>query len=156
MNTKKLLYALVPTLLGAGLLGVNIASAHGGGFGFGGGFDLAAKDPATFAQQLTTRFENDATLLGVGVDEVKTAWSQGKNLHDLAKEKGITDAQLQAKFEEARAKALAANMQILVDKGVITRAQADARIAAMKSKATERGTHEFKKGGTHMMRPMQR
>jgi ribosomal protein L14E/L6E/L27E len=80
---------------------------------------------------------------------VKTAWSQGKGLRELAKEKGITDEQLKTKLEEARAKALAANMQVLVDKGVITRAQADARIAVMKQKVTERSAH---KGGKPMMK----
>jgi len=81
-------------------------------------------------------FDNEAQILGISVDEVKNAWAQGKTMMQLAQEKGITEAQLQAKIKDARTAQLKIQLQTLVSSGVITQAQADQRLAYMQSQQT--------------------
>lgn len=125
-KTKIALLAAAP-LLGLGLLGANLASAHGFGFG------MSNLTPDQIAQNQQTRFQNEANLLGVSVDEVKAAWASGKTLEQLASEKGISQTQLRAKIQAERVTEMKARLQTLVDKGVITQAQADSRLQFMQS-----------------------
>lgn len=95
--------------------------------------------PDQIATNQQERFQNEANLLGVSVDEIKNAWAQGKNLQQLATEKGITETQLQQKLSEQRQQQMKSNLQTLVDKGVITQAQADLRLQYMQNNTQNRG-----------------
>ncbi len=141
MKKKYFSFAVVPILTLA-LLGAGTASAHGM-LGFG----QAAQNPEQFASQRQAMFQKEAELLGVSVDEVKNAWAAGKTLEQLAQEKGITKDQLKTKMQELRNKELSAQLQALVSKGVITQAQADARLQFMKNHQQE---GKGKRGGFRM------
>jgi hypothetical protein len=78
-------------------------------------------------------FTQQANLLGISVDEVKSAWASGKSLNDLAKEKGITQDQLRQKMQDLRQQQMKNYLQTSVDKGVITQAQADSRLSFVQS-----------------------
>jgi hypothetical protein len=122
MNYKKLAVYAAAVASCAGLLGASFASAHG--FGFFGN-TLA---PDQIAQHQQTMFQNEANLLGVSVDDVKSGWAQGKSQAQIAQDHGITADQLRQKMQDARTAAMKSQIQTLVDKGVITQAQADARL----------------------------
>jgi hypothetical protein len=142
-NKKMLFYALIP-ILGLSLFGATYASAHGM-FGFGGfGSNLTPDQIATNHQ---TMFQNEADLLGISVDEVKTAWSQGKSLQQLATDKGITAAQLQQKMKDQQLNNLKTQLQTLVDKGIITQAQSDARLQFMQTQINNSKGRMFKSHG---------
>ena len=138
---KTLIYAFVPALIGMGALGINLASAHGG-FGFGPvGEEI---DPAQIAERQQEMFQREADLLGISVDEIKNAWAEGKNMRQLAEEKGLT-AQLEEKMKAEKETRIKSHLQALVDKGIITQAQADARFQAMENfkSGNERGINGF-------------
>lgn len=132
MKHKIALYALVP-LLAAGMFGTQAASAHGmGGMGRGimfGGFGKPTPDEIATRQQAI--FTYQAQLLGISVEEVKAAWAEGKTLPDLVKEKGISNTDIEARMESAYQEQLNAQLQALVEKGVITQAQADKRLQSV-------------------------
>lgn len=107
------------------LLSAGTVSAHGW-FGFG-----PSATPDEIAQRQSIMFQEQATLLGLSVDDVKNAWAKGQTLHELATEKGITQAQLQEKMKAASKTRMQAELKALVDKGVITQAQADQRLSVM-------------------------
>ncbi|KKW17085.1 MAG: hypothetical protein UY56_C0004G0021 [Parcubacteria group bacterium GW2011_GWA1_50_14] len=143
MKRKVALYGALSALAVTGILGVNFASAHGfGGFGmFGGG---SALTPDQIAERHQAMFENQAKILGVSVDAVKSGWADGKSLLDIAKESGITETQLAEKMQAARLGEMESHMKTLVEKGVITQAQADKRLKFMESnqgKMTGGGGH---------------
>lgn len=127
MKHKLLAYALLPAL-SVGFLGINIASAHGwfGGMGMLSAGEIAIRHQAMFQQQ--------AEVLGISVDEVKAAWAEGKSLKELAREKGITEDQLHVRMKEAMTQQMKSQLQTLVDKGIITQAQADRRLQVMQER----------------------
>ncbi len=129
MKRKIFIYSIFPTLGLAGVLLANVASAHGffGGFGFGNA------TPDQIATQQQTMFQNQAAILGLGIDDVKNAWAEGKTMKQLMDEKGITQDQVQARMKDARLAQLKSQLQTLVDKGIITQAQSDKRLAAMQN-----------------------
>lgn len=125
---------LAPTMLGLSLVGAQAVSAHGFM-----GWNTASLDEIATRQQ--TMFQEQATLLGLTVDEVKQAWAEGKSLKDLADAKGITKEQLQKKMQELHQQAMKTQLQALVDKGVITQTQADARLKYMQNQTANRKGH---------------
>ncbi len=149
MNKKKLLaYSILP-VLGLGILGASSVSAHGlggfGGFGLMGGAQLSADEIATHQQ---TMFTEQANLLGIDVSKVKDAWAQGKSLKDLAVENNISEAQLKEKMKTAHIAQMKSRLQTLVEKGIITQAQADQRLTTMQ-KMAERGREGRGPRGMH-------
>lgn len=148
MKKFKKQYLIVPALALTLFAGAGAASAQGltaankaVPFGHGemrgpggrGGFE---RDP----DQWLSRITSDAAILGISVDEMKTAWSQGKTLEDLATAKGITREQLAEKLKAAAETKQKETLQALVTKGYITQAQADARLSAMKTRQAEMET----------------
>lgn len=122
-------YALAP-VLGLSLLGgASIASAYGMGMG-GYGNRATPEEVATKQQEV---FIRQAELLGVSVDDVKSAWATGKSFQTLAKEKGITAEALRTKMEAERKAQVTAELGALVSKGIITQAQADSRLKYLSS-----------------------
>ncbi len=124
MKHKIAAYVLTP-IMSLGLLGAGVVSAHG--------FFSPNANPDDVASHQNAMFERKANLLGVSVDEVKDAWSNGKTMQDLAEEKGISADQLREKMKQAAQTEMSAHLKVLVDKGVITQAQADARLKAIES-----------------------
>jgi len=138
MKHKLLLYSLLP-LAGLTFLGANIASAHGWFGGFGGLGSTATPDEVASQQQ--TMFQNEAQILGISVDDVKNAWAEGKSISQLIKDKGLNQADIQARMKDFRIQQLKTQLAALVDKGVITQDQADKRLAFMQNNL------QNKKGG---------
>ncbi len=145
MKTKYLMYAALPTLatLTLGLAGT--ASAHGM-FGMGLGADTQL-NPDQIANHQQAVFQGQANLLGVSLDVIKNGWAAGKTLGEIAKENNITPEQLQAKMKEAHLAQMKARLKVLVDKGIITQAQADARVQAMQTKQENHGKEMKKHAG---------
>ncbi len=133
MKYKFAAYAFLPAVLGLGLLGASAASAHGmmGQFN-----NLSTEQIAT---QQKNMFQEQATLLGITVDEVKNAWADGKSLQELATEKGITQEQLQQRMKETQLAKTKTMLKGLVDQGIITQAQADKRLTAIQNMAAQKG-----------------
>ena len=129
MNKTKLLKYGLPALALAFIIGAGTTAEA-----FGGGFNKNAT-PEQIATMHTQMFQEQATLIGVTVDEVETAWANGTSFKELAKQKGITEEVLKAKMKANHEAQMKAHLQTLVDKGVITKAQADARIATMQKMA---------------------
>lgn len=125
-------------ILGLSFVGAGIASAQGPGTGFGFGHmmrpNFSAED---FATQQAAMFEEQAELLGISVDEIKEAWVSGKSFKDLAEEKGITEEQIKEKMKAAADARIKAELSALVDKGVLTQAQADKRYETITAKMSQ-------------------
>ena len=141
-KTRKITNIVTGVLLGAGLLGgVSVAGAQGL---FSG--DFSAEDVVTRHQAM---FERQASVLGVSVDSVKDGWSRGLSLTELAKENGVTEEALQAKFQTERQSRMTTMVASLVEKGVITQAQADARLLNAKDFGPGFGMGRGGQGGRH-------
>ncbi len=123
------------------LVALGAVSASAMGFG---GMGMNNLTPDEIATRHTAMFQDQAALIGATTDEVKQAWASGKDFKALASEKGVSEAQLQAKIKAKRDEQMKANLATLVSKGVITQAQADTRLATMQTKAVS-----GKKGGRH-------
>jgi hypothetical protein len=136
LSLKKKAFAGALAVASFGVLSVNA-------MGMPGMNTLSADE---IASRQTAMFQQQATLIGATVDEVKASWANGESLSDLAKAKGLTQEQLQAKMKAQHDLDMKAELQTLVTKGVITQAQADKRIAAMAIKETNKGKG-FGKGG---------
>lgn len=107
---------------------------------------FAATPAEKTAQHQENFFQKEASLLGLSLDEVKGAWAEGKRLLELAADHGISKDALKARIQ-AQAKAhVDERMDTLVERGVITRAQADKRKEAMNEKIENgKGKHPFRR-----------
>lgn len=146
MYRKMILCSAFPTLVGLGLLAATAVSAHGFFWGMGGMGIMGGVNSDQYATNLQTMFQNEASALGISVDDVKNGWAEGKSIAQIAQEHGITEDQLQQKMKDARLNALKSNLQTLVSKGVITQAQTDQRLQFMQNKSQNMG----KRGGRGM------
>jgi hypothetical protein len=117
-------YLLVPAL-SLLLLGAGTASAHG--------WFTTNATPQEVATRATQMFEKQAALLGIGVDEYKQAWAEGKSFQEIAESKGITQEQLKQKMQEQKLQQMKDHLNTLVNQGIITQAQADARLNAVQN-----------------------
>lgn len=125
MKVKYLLYGMIPALL----LGVGISSAAAHSmFGWWG-----QADPATMAVEQTQRFEQQAKVLGISVEQVKEYWTKGMSPRDIIEELDLDETEIQTRMRENRQTNMKEHIQALVDQGVITQAQADARLEFMSS-----------------------
>jgi hypothetical protein len=143
---KTWIYVLVPVLALSGVMAASLASAHGF---WGLGSNLT---PQQIADNQQTRFQKEADLLGISVDDVKNAWAKGESLQQLASDHGITNAQLQQKLLDARQQQLKDRLQTLVSQGVITQAQADQRLQFLQDNQNSLGGMMGRRGmmGWHM------
>jgi cell fate (sporulation/competence/biofilm development) regulator YlbF (YheA/YmcA/DUF963 family) len=91
------------------------------------------------AQHFDEQMTADANLLGISVDEMKAGWAAGKNLNQIAQEKGITQDQLKAKKKAVRDEEMKQYLQTLVSQGKITQAQADTRLQTMQNRVQKAG-----------------
>lgn len=142
MNKKTFLKsALIPSI---GLAVLTISSASAMSFGSMNMPTLSADEIATRQTQM---FQEQATMLGLSIDDIKAAWASGKDLKTLATEKGISMDTVKQKMEAKRLEAQKATLSTLVTKGVITQAQADQRLATMTAKKAKGEKGEGKHGG---------
>jgi len=74
-----------------------------------------------------SRWEGLAKILGVSTEELKTDFGPKKTIEQIAQEKGISLADVEAKLEAARATQMKARLDSMVSSGNITQAQADAQ-----------------------------
>lgn len=138
-------YAFLP-ILAMGTLGVtNLASAQG----FGGMWG-ASVTPDDIATRQRTMFQTEAQILGISIDEVKAAWAEGKTPMQIAAEKGISKDQIQTRMKELQVQRVKTQLQVLVDKGVITQAQADKRLQVVQTRV-ENKTQKGIRGHHSMM-----
>lgn len=121
VSTAALVFAFV-------LLGPAAASAYGMF-----GFKMGGLTPEQIAQSHQEMFQQQANLLGINAADVKAAWAQGKTLRQMAEEKGITAEQFKQKLLAQKVQRMKDSLKVLVDKGVITQAQADQRLQIMQS-----------------------
>jgi hypothetical protein len=140
MKRKYLTYAILPVFGSLLLVGPALASAME--WGWFGGFNKT--DPDAVVSRMQTMFQTQANLLGISVDNVKNCWAEGKSIGQCAQDHSITQEQLQQKMKDARLAQLKSQMQILVDKGVITQAQADERLQWMQTKIQDAKGHGLK------------
>lgn len=141
MKKKLMAYAVVPAVLGFGILGASVSSAHGL---FS---DVQQLSPDQIVQRQQTVFQNQAALLGISEAAVKEGWAQGKTMKEIAADSGITAEQLAAKMKAHQEAQMKAHLQTLVSAGVITQAQADSRFAVMQQKFTSaKGKGRFHRG----------
>lgn len=151
-HKKALSYVGLGALAIAFYFGMNLeASAFFGGGE--GGMQMTSQERATLQQNM---FSEHAAMLGMSVDEVKSAWAKGTNILELAKAKGISEADLQAKFKASALAKIKAELNGLVSQGIITQAQADARFEFVKTRTDKMGDKagqgKGKKIGHMMMR----
>ena len=111
-----IILAVVPVLL-VSVLAVSFVSAHGW-------FKISSEN---FTEHKSVMFEQKAALLGISVEDMKNAWAEGKNFHELMEESGLTKDELKAGMKERMEARMAEHLQSLVDEGVITQKQADER-----------------------------
>ncbi|MDO8489861.1 MAG: hypothetical protein Q7S47_00420 [bacterium] len=139
MKYHKAVLTLLPALLALGFVGTQVASAESlfGGFRGFGGFGHATATQDQIASRQQGMFDAQAKLLNLSVDDIKNAWAEGKSLQQLAKEKGITQAQIQQRMKDAQTQALKGQMSVLVSKGIITQVQADKRLATVTAKQVQ-------------------
>lgn len=119
-----------------------VASAHG--FGMMGGFGLTSEQRVKAQAEI---FQRHAEMLGITVAEAKQYWAEGKSLLEIAEAKGITQEQLREKMQAYRKQEQKERLQELVSAGVITQAQADARMKVIESRAAQFGSGKGGRGG---------
>ena len=137
---KFLKYAVIPAVLGFGLVSVNFASAHGifGGLGM-----VSQLTPDQIADKQQNMFTSEAQVLGISVDKVKDAWAAGKTFNEIIQENNLDKTQIEARIKAAAQAQMKEQLQSLVTKGIITQAQADARLAFMQTKISSGKGHHF-------------
>lgn len=123
MKNKK--YLIIPVIAFLALLAVSSASAYGGDRGGMMGADV---DPATRIKNFEGKMNEQASVLGISAADFKAKWAEGKNIHDIAKEQGVSDTDLRARMQAQRTEQTKQYLKVLVDNGSITQAQADARL----------------------------
>ena len=144
MKRKIMAYAVVPAVLGFGMLGAGVASAHG----MWGAMQNLTSDQLVERQQ--TIFKKQADMLGLSEAVVKDGWSKGMTMKEIALANGITVEQLKLKQQAASIAQVKENLQVLVTRGVITQAQADARFTAMQTKLVAHKEKGHRGGMRHM------
>jgi hypothetical protein len=141
MKNKFIVYAVVPVVLSVGLIGANAAAAHGM---FGPASNLSPDEIVSFQQNIFTK---ESQILGISEAELKADWALGKTFNQIIQDRKLDKTQIEQRMKDAQAVQMKAQLQTLVDKGVITEAQADSRLAAMQSKMGSVKGVKGKRGG---------
>lgn len=116
------------------LLFASHASAHGNNS------DKNFKHRSEFKQikPRPERFEEQAKLLGITVDEYKNLSAQGLNFKGIAEHLGISPDSISQKRLALKQEKIKFRLSNLVSKGVITQDQADQRLQNLKVKLSEK------------------
>lgn len=124
-------YAQGPTNPGFGMMG-NGRGPGGGGHGFGLG---------------DAELEAAAKVLGMTADEVSSALQGGKTLQDLATEKGVDIADVQAAIQAVRVTEMREQIAQAVADGTMTQEKADWLLAGLDKGFMGGGNGGFGRGG---------
>ncbi len=147
MKNKK--YVIIPVAMFLLLLAAaGTASAYGGG---NGGMMKIGKDSSVWAQNFEEKMKEQASILGISLADLKAGWAEGKNIHDIAKEKGVSDTDLRTRMQAQKTEQMKQYLKTLVDSGSITQAQADARLKFTQGKQTNKKPGEGRRGGGCML-----
>jgi membrane peptidoglycan carboxypeptidase len=141
---KSITNLAIITIVGIGLAGAGLASAHGL---FGPGPESLTPEEAASRQQ--TMFEKKAEVLGLSVDEVKQAWAEGKTLPELAEEHNINEEELKNRLQNMHQQRLTERLSTLVEQGVITQNQADQKLQTMAENMGDRSSQASPRGFGH-------
>jgi hypothetical protein len=141
MKNKFIVYAVVPVVLSVGLIGANAAAAHNM---FRPASNLSPDEIVSFQQNIFTK---ESQILGISEAELKADWALGKTFNQIIQDRKLDKTQIEQRMKDAQAVQMKAQLQTLVDKGVITEAQADSRLAAMQSKMGSVKGVKGKRGG---------
>jgi hypothetical protein len=151
---KKKHYILLSAfaILGLAAFGTSTALAQG----WFAGDNATPEETATRQQAM---FDKEASVLGVTVDEVKSAWAKGQTFEELATEKGISETDLQNRLTEERKLRMSEHLKTLVAQGVITQDQSDQRSKVMEERIANgqglgRGMHQGIGSGEHQGKGM--
>jgi len=139
MNKKYLAYTILP-VLALFLAGTGVVSAHG----WFGGFGNAT--PEEIVQHQETMFQNKAELFGIGVDEIKNYWADGKNFKEIAEAEGITQEQFRERMMQVRQEQMQNHVQVLVDNGVVSQEQADKHLQFTEKRRTNDKNDKMDRG----------
>ena len=126
MKNKLAAFIVLP-VIGLGIVGAGVASAHGW-FGLG-----STQTPQQVATTQETWFQKVAQALGISEADVKAAWAQGETIQQLMKDKGIKVSDVQAELKDMRLQQIKDDLAAMVSAGVINQAQADQRLQFMQS-----------------------
>ncbi|MBS3903086.1 MAG: hypothetical protein KGZ30_04605 [Anaplasmataceae bacterium] len=124
--------------LAFGLVGVGAASAHG--------LMMTNLTPDEIAAHQQKMLETHANFFGISIDQMKAYWAEGKTLKEVANIQGMSDDELRAKMAENHKARLKEHLSLLVQKGVITQAQADQRLLVMENRFQESGLRKPGRG----------
>ena len=130
MKNKHVIAIALPLATLAIIVSATAVSAHG----WFGGFAGSQLSPDQIAEREQQMFAREAQVLGTSVDEIKQAWAEGKTMREIIAEKGLNESDIQWRAQELRKAEQKTRLQALVDKGVITQAQADKRLQSMQEK----------------------
>jgi len=126
MNKKILLSVLI---LGF-LVTVGVSSALARGW-FEGKKDI---DPERMMAKKEEMFKAKADLLGIGIEQLREYWSEGKNIGEIAAGMDISEEELRLKMQESHREKMQEHLNLLVERGRITQEQADAKFIYMQDR----------------------
>jgi len=118
-------------LVSLSVLAVSGTALAFGGWGMGGFANNAT--PQEQAEHFTAMLSEKAQLFGVSIEQMKASWAEGMGIKDIAQEQGLSFEELQVKMQAQRKQNIQEHLQVLVNQGVITQAQADARLEQMEN-----------------------
>jgi GTP-binding protein EngB required for normal cell division len=121
-------------LAGGMLSSTTFAHGMGGGRGMGG---MMGGTPEQQTEMVQKHLNQMVSVFGITLDQAKTYWADDKNIHEIAKERGMSDTDLKTKMDALREAEMKTGLQNLVSKGLITQTQADTKLAKMKARMTE-------------------
>ena len=94
-----------------------------------------------------SRLTQEATILGLTADDLKSQLAGGKKLADIIVAKGMTQDQFNAAMKAAMEVQMKQRLQDQVSQGKITQAQADAQLLKMQNRPANGSSNNF--GGRH-------
>lgn len=112
---------------------------------FGWGWGNWKLNNQTFVEKIQEMFERWAKILGISVDKIKNYWSEGKTIKEIMEAEGISEDQIKERMKEQRLEEIKSFLQILVDKGIITKEQMEKRLEFERKLLEEKGIRRFHK-----------
>ncbi len=101
------------------LLGANMVSAHGFGFGLRGG---------DIADVPLEKLEKHAELLGISAEELTDSLEAGDSFGDIVEAQGLTKEDLRATHREHKAEWMAEKLSQMVEESKLTQEEADTKL----------------------------
>lgn len=119
----------ITAILTLALAGIGIASAHGPGFGFGPG-----------------NMDENGEIFGIPQAEFQSLLKEGKTIKEIAESQGIDLEQWREERFQERKELMEKRTQALIDAGLMTQEEADARTQWMEERHDNFGERPMMKG----------